>query len=196
MFILASGSPRRQELLHLLGCEFEVCVSHAEEITGADILPAKLVLQNAEAKATEVAARRPELPVLGADTVVALGRRIYGKPGSRAEAEEMLHSLSNCTHQVFTGVVFVWHGESFQAVETTEVSFGPMSDDEISAYVAGGEPMDKAGAYAIQGQAEAFIRGIQGSWSNVVGLPLYCVRTLAGKAGVNLYGNHGERSAV
>ena len=196
MFILASASPRRQELLQSMGCEFRVHVSHAEETMGDDLPPAELAMRNARAKALAVAGEFPQSPVLGADPVVALEHHIYGKPKDAEDAKAMLRSFAGKTHEVITGIAFVRQGQVFQSTETTEVIFGEMTEAEIAAYVATGEPMDKAGAYAIQGGAECFIRGIHGSWSNVVGLPLYAVRELAGKAGINLYGNHGKGSAV
>ncbi len=194
MFILASASPRRRELLEGMGCEFRVRVSDAEEVSEG-ISPEETALQNARNKALAVAELCPELPVLGADTVVALDSRIFGKPKDRKDAEEMLRQLSGRAHHVITGIAFVRRGEIIAEPEVTEVRFGPMTEQEIVSYVRTGEPMDKAGAYAIQGRAEAWIQGISGSWSNVVGLPLYRVRLLAGKAGIDLYGNHGEGSA-
>jgi len=169
-------------------------VSDAEEVSEGHA-PEETALQNAGSKALAVARLCPELPVLGADTVVAVDGRIFGKPKDPEDAERMLGILSGRSHQVITGVAFAWKGELLSRAEVTEVHFGPMTKEEIAAYVKTGEPMDKAGAYAIQGRAEAWIRGISGSWSNVVGLPLYCVRRLAGKAGIDLYGNHGEGSS-
>ena len=196
MFLLASASPRRKELLQMMGCEFRVRASSAEEAAPEDGLdPAELALRNAKAKALAVAREEPGIPVLGADTVVALGGAVYGKPRDAAEAAEMLRHLAGRAHEVVTGVALARNGEVFLGAERTEVEFGPMAEEEILAYVATGEPMDKAGAYAIQGRAEAYIKGIRGSWSNVVGLPLYLVRNLAGKAGVMLHGDHGQGSS-
>ena len=195
MFILASSSPRRQELLQMMGCSFTVCGSNAEEAESGGS-PEEIALGNAGSKAVSVAARHPGVPVLGADTVVALGEKIYGKPRDEADAVSMLQSLSGRTHLVVTGVAFAIGSNLVAEAAVTRVRFGSMSEEEIAAYVSTGEPMDKAGAYALQGRAEAFIRSIHGSWSNVVGLPLYLVRRLAEKAGVDLYGDdHGEGSA-
>ena len=193
MFILASASPRRQELLKMIGCNFKVCVSDARELSG-DLPPEDMVLRNAEAKAMAVFGNHREIPVLGADTVVALEGRIYGKPKDKEDAIRMLQALSGKSHHVFTGISLINGGKACNAVENTEVFFGKMTESEIEEYVESGEPMDKAGAYAIQGRAAAFIKGIKGSWSNVVGLPLYRLRTLAGEAGVDLYGDNGKGS--
>ena len=194
MFILASASPRRKEHLENMGCDFSIRVSDAEEVSEG-LSPEETALYNARSKALAVAGECPELPVLGADTVVAMDGVIYGKPKDELHAMEMLRKLSGRSHNVLTAIVFVKGGQVFSWVETTEVRFAGMTDEEIKAYVATGEPMDKAGAYAIQGRAEAWVEGIYGSWSNVVGLPLYRLRVLAGKAGIDLYGDNGEGSA-
>ncbi len=191
MFILASASPRRRELLENMGCSFSIRISDAEEISGG-YSPEETVLYNARSKAMAVAGECPGFPVLGADTVVEVDGVIYGKPRDEKHAFEMLRQLSGRSHNVLTAIAFVCNGKVFADVESTEVCFGSITDEEISSYVAMGEPMDKAGAYAIQGHAEAWIEGIHGSWSNVVGLPLYRLRVLAGKAGVDLYGDNGE----
>ncbi len=194
MIILASASPRRRELLEQIGAEFRVEVSDAEEISRQDISPVELVMKNAHLKAAAVAKLYPDVPVLGADTVVSLDENIYGKPRDRKQAEEMLQRLSGRTHQVSTGIALVWQNRLWQACETTEVSFAPLSTAEISRYVESGEPADKAGAYGIQGRGAVFIEQIRGSYSNVVGLPLHCLYGLARKAGIDLYGN-GEGSS-
>ena len=196
MFVLASGSPRRQELLRQIGCEFSVMVSHAEEETGEGLSPEILAVKNACAKALAVAKETGDLPVLGADTVVALEGHIYGKPTDEADARRMLRMLAGKKHQVSTGIAFARGGKVFSDAVTTEVCFGEMTAEEIAAYVDTGEPMDKAGGYALQGRAAVFIEGIHGSYSNVVGLPLHALSLLAGKAGVDLYGDHGKGFAV
>ena len=119
---------------------------------------------------------------------------MYGKPKDGEEAKAMLRALAGREHEVTTGIAWVHAGEVFTDVETTRVFFAPLTEEAIDAYVKTGEPLDKAGAYAIQGRAAQFIESIEGSFSNVVGLPLYAVCRLAGKAGVNLYDNHGSRS--
>lgn len=175
-WILASGSPRRRELLERIGVEFEVRVSGVEERTGA-VLPEEVVLELSELKAEDVAQEAPEgTLILGADTVVAIDGKIMGKPGNHQEACEMIRRLQGRTHQVFTGVTMIYkegkgrRGVSF--VEKTEVSVFPMSEEEIREYGESEEPMDKAGAYGIQGRFARYVSGIHGDYSNVVGLPV------------------------
>ena len=194
MLILASASPRRRELLDQIGCSYRVEVSQAEEIDSQGLLPSALVQKNAYLKAAKVAALYPDIPVLGADTVVSLDDDIFGKPKDKEHAREMLTRLAGRTHLVSTGIVLAWHNQFWQAYETTEVDFAPLSPAEIDRYIATGEPADKAGAYGIQGRAAAFIEQIRGSYSNVVGLPLHCLYGLTQKAGIDLYGN-GEGSS-
>ena len=189
MLILASASPRRRELLDQIGCSYRVEVSQAEEIDSQGLLPSALVQKNAYLKAAKVAALYPDIPVLGADTVVSLDDDIFGKPKDKEHAREMLTRLAGRTHLVSTGIVLAWHNQFWQAYETTEVDFAPLSPAEIDRYIATGEPADKAGAYGIQGRAAAFIEQIRGSYSNVVGLPLHCLYGLTQKAGLDLYGN-------
>ena len=194
MFILASASPRRRELLQQIDASFEVKVSSVEEVTGGNLAPAEIVVENAVRNAKAVAEAFPGYAVLGADTIVFLDGRVYGKPKDGEEAKAMLRALAGREHEVATGIAWVHAGEVFTDVETTRVFFAPLTEEAIDAYVKTGEPLDKAGAYAIQGRAAQFIESIEGSFSNVVGLPLYAVCRLAGKAGVNLYDNHGSRS--
>lgn len=176
--ILASGSPRRLELLRQIGVEPKVVVSHSnEEKTAAS--PAVLVQDNALAKGRDVVQKvRDAVPVLAADTVVALEGHILGKPGTPEKARAMLHQLSGRTHQVLTGLALFYRGKVWQHVEVTEVTFARLTDREIQQYTATGEPLDKAGAYGIQGRAALFIPSIRGSYSNVVGLPLAPLRTI------------------
>ena len=189
MIILASASPRRRELLEQIGCQFQIEVSDAEELKGEDIEPDKLVMENAHLKAAAVAKSYPDIPVLGADTVVSLDGKIFGKPRDEEQARTMLQSLSGGLHHVSTGIALMWQGKLWQACETTEVVFAPLTTADISRYIASGEPADKAGAYGIQGRGAVFIKEIRGSYSNVVGLPLHCLSRLAAKAGIDLYGN-------
>ncbi|MCI7613291.1 MAG: Maf family protein [Selenomonadaceae bacterium] len=189
MFILASASPRRKELLEQIGCCFRIETADTEEAGGEGMAPSELVMKNAHLKAAAVAALHPDIPVLGADTVVSLDGNIYGKPRDREHAIEMLTSFSGRAHQVMTGIALAWQGRIWQAYETTEVVFAPLSAASITRYVDTGEPVDKAGAYGIQGRAAVFIEQIRGSYSNVVGLPLHCLDGLARKAGIDLYGN-------
>ena len=172
MIVLASASPRRRDLLSQLVSEFEVVVSEVDEdmLTTSD--PRQTAESLAVAKAQAVQALRPESVVIGADTVVALGDVQLAKPVDAGDAIRMLTMLSGRTHVVLTGccVASPVRVESF--VEETMVSFRPLSNEEIEEYVATGEPMDKAGAYAIQGGAFSFVEATQGSKSNVIGLPL------------------------
>lgn len=174
--ILASASPRRRELLDRIGVEFEVIASGAEE-TITDTCPARVVEELSCCKARDVFERtQGDVLVLGADTVVALGGSIFGKPADRDDAVKMLKSLQGNVHQVYTGVtVLVRDGEKVQEKsfhEKTEVTFYPMTEEEIQSYVDTGEPMDKAGAYGIQGEAVVFVKKIDGDYNNVVGFPL------------------------
>lgn len=180
MIILASASPRRKELLEQIGVQFEVCVSEAPEATKAET-PIKLVLENAKLKAAKVAKIRPNSWVLGADTIVCLNDKIYGKPKDFGDAFRMLKDLSGKVHKVITGMALVKGDEILQKAVVTLVAFGEMTDEEILDYIAAGEPMDKAGAYAIQGIGAKYIKGIKGSYSNVVGLPLYELREMLDK---------------
>ena len=170
--ILASASPRRLALLATLIEDFEVVVSDCDEeaLTQADPVETAEIL--ARAKAQSIALKRPESLVIGADTVVALEREQLAKPGSKGEAAAMLRKLSGREHKVITGVCLMGPGlESTFSVQTT-VRFRDLTEDEIETYVATGEPMDKAGAYAIQGGAAGFVERYNGSLSNVVGLPV------------------------
>lgn len=176
--ILASGSPRRLELLRQIGVEPKVVVSHSEEEKKA-ATPAELVQHNALVKGRDVVRKTGDaVPVLAADTVVALDGSILGKPGTPEKARAMLHRLSGRTHQVLTGLALFYRGKVWQHVEVTEVTFAELTDREINQYAATGEPLDKAGAYGIQGRAALFIPSIRGSYSNVVGLPLAPLRTI------------------
>ncbi len=186
MILLASKSPRRRELLTQLGVSFEVCESDARELPGAGMDPLALVTENANRKALAVARLHPSIPVLGADTVVSLDGEIFGKPKDEEAAKEMLQALSGRKHLVTTGLALAVGGELYTTACATTVFFDKLTEDEIEGYVATGEPMDKAGAYAIQGRAAAFIPRIEGSYSNVVGLPLHTLRSLARRAKVTL----------
>lgn len=172
--ILASTSPRRRELLTLAGIAFTVVPSPAEEpAPDAGELPAAYAARMARLKAAAVAHAHPEAIVIGADSVVAIGDVILGKPRDAAEAKRMLTLLSGRVHQVVTGCALFGLGEQPEIFTvSTDVAMTPLSEAAIDAYVATGEPMDKAGAYAIQGRAAAFVTEIHGSYTNVVGLPL------------------------
>ncbi len=186
MIILASGSPRRQELLKKLCTDFIIDACDAEEIHAAET-PKALAIKNATLKAETVAKKYPREVVIGADTIVVLGGKIFGKPDGEKGAREMLKTLAGKKHEVITGLAIVAGGKTFTAAEVTEVFFGEMSDAEISAYVATGEPLDKSGSYALQGGATKFIEKINGDWSNVVGLPIYRLRLLAKSSGLKIF---------
>jgi len=170
--ILASASPRRRELLESAGLRFSVVPSDAIESIREGEAPDELVRRLAREKAAVVAERAPDAVILAADTVVALGAALLEKPVDGEDARRMLRALSGKAHQVWTGVAIADGGRLQDFCVRTEVRFRDLSDEEIGAYVASGEPMDKAGAYGIQGRAAAFVVGIQGSYTNVVGLPL------------------------
>ena len=186
MLVLASASPRRRELLTQAGYRFEVHPAHIPEDPLPGEKPIAYVTRLAREKAEAVfrdltdASPKPEktLVVLGADTTVALDNTILGKPEDAADAARMLHLLSGRTHRVITGVAVVTKKGAEVAAEATAVRFLTLSDAEIADYVAGGEPMDKAGAYAIQGRAARWIPRIEGCYFNVMGLPLALVSSL------------------
>jgi septum formation protein len=178
--ILASSSPRRAEILANAGLPFSVLSSAVDESSHPGETPAALVQRLANAKADLVTARAvgPAI-VLAADTVVVLDDKILGKPNSLEDARHMLRQLSGRTHSVLTGVALVRlpDGERRQFIESTLVHIRPITDEELSSYLATEEPYDKAGAYAIQGQAGRYIPRIEGCYFNVVGLPLSRVLT-------------------
>jgi septum formation protein len=175
--VLASASPRRRELLGLLGLAFEVEVSRFDEPSPeTHSHPSDFAATLARGKAEEVARRRPGRLDIGADSLVFLGQRLLSKPSGPEDAARMLRELSGRTHQVITGVALVLHGAEEEVERcfhtVTEVRFRALTDAEIQAYVATGEPMDKAGAYGIQGFGGLLIEGIVGDYPNVVGLPV------------------------
>jgi septum formation protein len=176
--ILASRSPRRRELLHRAGFEFEVRPSSVEEVPAPGETPEEFARRAAHDKALEVAASvAPDILVLGADTVVVANHEILGKPADPHDAARMLQLLSGVTHRVITGVCLVRapnHVEGL-AHETTFVTFRSLEEDEIQTYLASGEPFDKAGAYGIQGLASKFVTRVEGCYFNVVGLPVALV---------------------
>lgn len=168
--ILASGSPRRAELLRNAGLDFEVVVPQINEIAHPGETPDAFVCRTACEKAESLPANAAV--ILAADTAVVCGDRILGKPVDKTDAEAMLGALSGRTHKVMTGVCLRFPKKTICFHIETLVTFRELSNEEIRVYVAGGEPMDKAGAYAIQGGAAKMVRHIKGSYSNVVGLPL------------------------
>lgn len=170
--ILASASPRRKELLEQIGVQFQVRAMDIDESVKSGEGPEVYVERLAREKAAAAVEHFPMSAVLAADTTVALGDRILGKPESREEAVAMLTALSGQTHQVLTGVALASAGELNSRCVVTEVTFNELSLETIERYVDTGEPMDKAGAYGIQGKAAVLVKHIHGSYSNVVGLPL------------------------
>lgn len=175
MLYLASRSPRRNELLGRLDVVFSALDLEVPEIRGAQESPAayvqRVALDKARAGLAQVA-HDPHAVVLGSDTEVVLGDRVYGKPVDAADAAAMLASLAGRTHEVITAVALVAHGREQVQVVRSQVTFAAMTPAQIAAYVATGEPMGKAGGYAIQGAAERFISHLAGSYSGVMGLPL------------------------
>lgn len=213
--ILASASPRRKELLEQAGAVFEIIPAKGEELITKEE-PREVVMELALQKAKEVAALVPEqesaaspekvkvqtsnlsadgeeMVILGADTVVACDGRILGKPVDEADAVRMLSVLSGNTHSVYTGVAVVWKKDGneqiFQFYEETKVTMYPMSQAEIEAYVKTGEPMDKAGAYGIQGKCAIYIEKIMGDYNNVVGLPIARIYQEMKRLGIEIYEN-------
>lgn len=184
--ILASASPRRADLLRAAAVKFDVIPADVDESRRPDEWPDAYVARLAEAKAAAVLERAAGSPVLAADTVVVCGTDILGKPSDAADAKRMLELLSGRTHLVLTGVCLIAPQASGRHtdVASTAVEFAHLTDEEISWYVASGEPEGKAGAYAIQGLASRFVTAISGSYTNVVGLPVGVVYNLCKNAGI------------
>jgi septum formation protein len=182
--VLASASPRRRELLAAAGLEFEVDVADVDERPVTGDAPPTYVLRVARLKAEAVAARRPDRPVLGADTAVVVGQQMLAKPADALDAARMLEQLSGRVHEVLTGVALAFRGQTYAEIDKTTVWFSKLSPEEIEWYAGSGEPLDKAGGYGIQGLASRFIPRIEGSYTNVVGLPIATVVQLLRRAGV------------
>ena len=179
--VLASGSPRRSEILSSVGWEFTKYVADIDETELSGERPDNYVLRLACEKAVVVAASFPNEIVLGADTTVVIDGQIIGKPVDLNDARRMLTMLAGNWHEVLTGVAVVKNGETRSAIQRTRVKFAPMNDDEIMFLAKRGDPLDKAGAYAVQAQAALFIEGIEGDYWNVVGLPVKLVYDLVMK---------------
>lgn len=189
--VLASASPRRLELLRQIGVEPEVVVSHVEEVVTSQV-PEQVVMELSRQKAEDVAeSQKAGTLVIGSDTVVSVDGKILGKPKTHAEAEEMIRSIAGRTHQVYTGVCMVLKAEKgaedtvLNFYDETEVEVYPMSDEEIKSYAESEEPMDKAGSYAVQGVFGRYIKGLKGSYANVMGLPISMVYQEMKKIGGN-----------
>ena len=191
--ILASRSPRRQELLKLLGVDFTIHTADIDETMDPDLPPEQEVARVGAEKAKAVAAScGADDIIIAADTIVVIDGQILGKPKSTADAVRMLNLLSGRRHEVMTGLT-VLHGGSIQSrVVRTGIEFRTLSDREIDAYVATGEPMDKAGAYGIQGRASIFVRHLDGDYFCVMGLPLCPLAEMLRACGVRVLGDDGR----
>lgn len=171
--ILASQSPRRRELLSVITNNFQIIPAVGEENIPEGTSPEEAVLLLSRQKATEIYLKYINETVIAADTVVTIDGKILGKPQNEQDAAEMLRMLSGCVHSVFTGVCVMFaDGRSESFAEETAVEFYPLSDEEIAAYIATGEPMDKAGAYGIQERGALLVKRIEGDFYNVMGLPI------------------------
>jgi len=189
--ILASGSPRRRELLQGIGVVFTVIPSDTAEAAQPGELPQEYALRVAGEKALDIARRHPGVWILGADTIVEIAGEVLGKPRDTTDGRRMLRLLSSRTHQVMTAFILL-DGEGHvraRQVVTSRVTFKPLSDVQIHAYLATGEPFDKAGAYAVQGLGASLVERVEGSYTNVVGLPMDEVQAALHTAGLL---NHQE----
>jgi septum formation protein len=185
LLVLASASPRRALILRALGVRFRAMVSGADETIAPGEEAGAAAERLARLKAVAVARSEPP-PILGADTLVVCEGRMLGKPDSPEEARQMLRLLSGRTHEVVTGLCLIAPQGTRSGIERTAVTFAPMSAEEIEWYVAGGEPMDKAGAYHVDGKGALFVSSVAGSPSNVAGLPVRLFLRLARETGLNL----------
>lgn len=172
MFILASQSPRRKELLSMLGLKFEIITADIDETMDESLSVEDAVAEISRKKAEAVGKNNPGRLIVSADTIVTVEGKVLGKPHTAAEAGEMLQSLSGRSHTVMTAVCLYRDGRAETHVEKTDVVFKPLSREEIDAYIATGSPMDKAGAYGIQDGAAVFVEALRGDYYNVMGLPL------------------------
>ena len=185
--ILASASPRRRELLEMLSIDgLEIRPAKGEELPHPELTPPELVKALSAAKAAEIAAEYPDAVVIGADTVVSVDGTVLGKPKDEADAAAMLRLLSGRAHEVYTGVTVRQGERVLSEAEGTAVHFRPMTEAEIAAYVATGEPLDKAGAYGAQGIGGLFVERIEGDFFNVMGLPLCRLGRMLASFGVDL----------
>ena len=186
--VLASGSPRRIGLLKMLGCKFQIMPSKVEEKINSSLSPTQNVKRLSRLKALDVASKVSDGIVIAADTMVVLGKTILGKPKNKKEAYKMLKNLSGKTHQVITGLA-VTDGKTKRMLQDfviTKVKFRKLNKNLIDKYIASSEPLDKAGAYGIQGKGALLVESIKGDYFNVVGLPLNALNQLLEKFGINL----------
>ena len=188
--VLASSSPRRAELLKTIGVEFEIAPSDIQERLHADEAPPDYIIRLARAKVIAVARKRESGLVIGADTIVVLDGRVLGKPEDAEDAEQMLRQLSGRWHAVMTGVALydIATRREVADYDKTLVRFAQLTDKEIEWYVSSGEPMDKAGAYGIQGLGGLFVEEVAGNYFNVVGLPIPLVYRLSRRLGYSFIG--------
>ena len=193
-FILASASPRRRELLASIGFDFEVIPSAVPEVRGAGESPEEYVARLSREKAAAVAAKHGDRWVIAADTTVLLGEELLEKPADPADARRMLATIAGKTHIVYTGVTLHHAAAGYHdtRVAESEVRMLPLTEREIEWYVATGEPLDKAGAYAVQGIGAMFIDSVHGSYTNVVGLPLALLYQMLKRAGIDPLGASGR----
>jgi septum formation protein len=193
-FILASASPRRRELLASIGLDFEVLPSHVPEIHEEGEAPEEYVARLSRDKAEAVAGQHQDRWVIAADTTVLLGDELLEKPVDAKDAARMLATIAGKTHVVYTGLTLAHQGRGYQEtrVAESEVRMLPLSPSEIEWYVRTGEPLDKAGAYAVQGIGAMFIDSIHGSYTNVVGLPLATLFQMLRRAGIDPLANQPE----
>lgn len=184
--VLASSSPQRTRLLDQLGLAHDAQAADIDETPRPGESAEALAERLARGKADAIAQNRPDAVVLGSDTVVALGQRLYGKPVDDAEADRMLASLAARTHRVVSGVALSVHGQIQSRIACSQVSMRAVGADERAAYIASGEPIGKAGGYAIQGLGAIFVERLDGSYSSVMGLPLFETAALLRHAGVDV----------
>ncbi len=183
MIVLASSSPRRRQLLEMLGIEYVIDPSDINESRDPGELPESMAVRLARDKAVATRVRHPDTPVLAADTVVVVDDQVLGKPSSRQEAERMLSVLSGRDHRVITGVALAWGDTTSERYDVTRVWFRELDADLIRDYVATGEPLDKAGSYGVQGRGSLLVNKIEGDFFSVMGLPIRLVVELLEVAG-------------
>ncbi|MFQ3549498.1 MAG: Maf family protein [Armatimonadota bacterium] len=184
--ILASASPRRKELMQLITNSFEIIPSNFDEsLVPAELCPVEHVIYSSKMKALDISSRYKDSIVIGCDTIVTIDNTILGKPKDKEQAKEMLSMLSGNKHRVLTGICIAINNESeIDDYEATIVNFAELDENIIDRYIASNEPMDKAGAYAIQGKGSVLIKSIEGCFFNVVGLPIYKLSRMLEKYGV------------
>lgn len=175
--LLASGSPRRREILTNLGFEVHTCTTNIDETSqpneSVDDYVKRMAVEKNQAAQSDSTRHILDVPILSADTVVALHNQILGKPKDVADAQRILTALSGCVHQVLTAVCVSYQGHEYACIQKNQVQFKSLTQDEIHAYIATGEPMDKAGAYGIQGLGGVFVANLSGSFTGVMGLPVF-----------------------